>query len=130
MKNRLISDEYRDNYIKMSGGLLDERRQSGRSLGIALRTVGNAMCSPGTDILIVDHYYSPDSNKIMIHSHIQYIINKLQLKFLDISKKGRSYYITYNVFKEEKFRKGKDEKRIIRNSMHYRQVGINGDNRK
>ena len=103
MKNRLIDNETRRKY--QYSDMWNERRQSGRTLGIAYRTIGEAFGLPGKQIPITDHNPTIRSNKYLAEVIIG-IIRKNGLKFVDIYYKGKGkpderIYLIYNIFETE-----------------------------
>lgn len=98
MKNRLVDDETRRQF----GPNLDERRCSGRSIGRALRFIGEAMENPGTVIPLYDHYldYSDNQSSTIAAGWVDGMIKKLKLQFLIVYKNEGRYFLRYDVFEE------------------------------
>ena len=105
MKNRLIDDITRDELHNISGHPMNEKRCSGRTTGLALKYIGEAMTDPGHRITLLDHYRSSLQSSIMMADIVRMYSKKLDLKFLDIRKIKDCCYLTYNVFEKEDPRK-------------------------
>jgi hypothetical protein len=97
MRNPFITDEMR----VMSNDPDIDSRCTGRSLGIALKIIGTALCSPGESFYINDHHGSHNADKSLAWM-IQGIIEKLDLKYLKITQSDKLFKIKYTLFEERK----------------------------
>lgn len=103
LKNRLIDDVTRREY--KHSNMWDEKRQSGRTLGVAYRTIGEALGLPGRRVFIIDHNPTIRSNKYLVEV-ITDIIRKNGLKFVDIFYENKAtpdekFYLIYNLFETD-----------------------------
>jgi hypothetical protein len=98
LKNRLIPDHIRDSMIKMHG-YCDEGRCTGKSLGIALKLIGEAISNPGVPMYIYDHHRHVASHR-RLAQFMESIIETLDLKFLEFRTNGKDITLTYTLFKE------------------------------
>lgn len=97
-KNRLITDQQRDKYKASQGKPYPEERGSGRTTGLALKHIGEAMCLPGIERVIFDDHVKDENNDQAIAILAKDIVKKLGLKFFIFDNfKGR-YFIRYEVF--------------------------------
>ena len=62
-----------------------KRRQTGRSLGIALTCIGTALSNPNTNITVIDHDNKPQTNSLLVE-YIETLIEKLGLKNIHVNK--------------------------------------------
>ena len=60
-------------------------RRTGRTLGIAFAVLGHALTNPNTDILVIDHANTRQSNLILVE-YIETLIGKLELKNIHVNK--------------------------------------------
>lgn len=65
-----------------------KRRQTGRSLGIALTCIGTALSNPNTNITVIDHDNNPQSNLLLVN-YIETLIESLGLKNIHVNKMKR-----------------------------------------
>jgi predicted methyltransferase len=65
-----------------------KRRQTGRSLGIALTSIGAALSNPNTNITVIDHDNKPQTNSLLVE-YIETLIEKLGLKNIHVNKTKR-----------------------------------------
>ena len=96
MKNKLITDKMRKGYPDS-----DENRYTGKSLGIALETIGKALQNPSKPFQILDHYHTQEANEHLAFM-IEDIIPKLDLKFLKIDNTNSKFYIRYDLLESER----------------------------
>ena len=62
-----------------------KRRQTGRTLGIALTSIGAALSNPNTNITLIDHDNKPQTNSLLVE-YIETLIEKLGLKNIHVNK--------------------------------------------
>lgn len=60
-------------------------RRTGRTLGIAFAALGHALTNPNTDILVIDHVNTRQTNLILVE-YIETLIEKLGLKNIHVNK--------------------------------------------
>lgn len=65
-----------------------KRRQTGRSLGIALTSIGAALRNPNTNITLIDHDNKPQTNSLLVE-YVETLIEKLGLKNIHVNKTKR-----------------------------------------
>ena len=65
-----------------------KRRQTGRSLGIALTSIGAALSNPNTNITVIDHDNKSQTNSLLVE-YIETLIEKLGLKNIHVNKTKR-----------------------------------------
>ena len=65
-----------------------KHRQTGRSLGIALTSIGAALSNPNTNITVIDHDNKPQTNSLLVE-YIETLIEKLGLKNIHVNKTKR-----------------------------------------
>ena len=92
MKNKLISNKMREKYPELS-----ENRGTGKSLGLALETIGKALQNPSKPLQILDHYGTQGANEHLAFM-IEDVILELGLSFLETAKDDGKFYIRYNLF--------------------------------
>lgn len=96
MKNRLISDKQRKEYERSTGLKFTEKRHSGRTTGIAIKIIGEAMCNPRVHMSIYDHWHEGNKNVDHVKRLIWNILEKLGLDHF----KFEGNYLVYNIFKD------------------------------
>lgn len=60
-------------------------RRTGRSLGIALTSIGAALSNPNTNITLIDHANTRQTNSLLVE-YIETLIEKLGLKNIHVNK--------------------------------------------
>lgn len=101
MKNRLVTDATRKDYKLSQGHEFPEFRHSGRSTGMALKFIGEAMLNPGEEIALSDHYSDKRSASTLMGDLIKDMIFCLKLEFLTVRDISSYCFIKYEVFEEE-----------------------------
>ncbi len=101
MKNKLITDEEREEYFLMRNQPFPENRRSGKSTGAALFNIGKAMINPGKEIPILDHYGTKEFNRHIAIELTKYMLKTLSLKHFEFKWNKDHYTIKYTVFEEE-----------------------------
>jgi len=96
MKNKLISDEKREEYKLLYGYSFPEERRSGRSTGLALRFIGEAMSNPGKKVELYDHHHK--GSYFFMIDLIKSILNKLELLHFEILREDTRSYLIYSIF--------------------------------
>ncbi len=77
-----------------------ERRQTGRSTAQGLKAIHDAIYQPGEPVPIRDHYGTHEANKLLAMK-INTLIDKLELRGFEITKKPMGYYLTFHLFEKE-----------------------------
>jgi hypothetical protein len=91
MKNKLITDEFRESYkISFGRSFPETERCTGYTTGKALAAIGEAMMNPGKHIDISDEY------PLHHQATVLNILAQLKLKFFTIEKNGG--HLIYNLF--------------------------------
>jgi len=70
-------------------------RRSGRTLGIAISTIGGALSNSGTSYNITDHYGTNEANMILIEV-VQNCLNALNLKHYTLDRTAQT--LTFHMF--------------------------------
>jgi len=101
MKNRLISDERRQDVLNCTGWVMDEYRASGRTLARAFSIIGEAMSYPGKHVPIRDHVDNKHQHYTLARL-IRSILDTHQLKHFVVERYaplGPEYWVLeYQVF--------------------------------
>jgi hypothetical protein len=99
MKNKMVTDEQRDYYKRSTGHVYLEERRSGRTIGLALKCIGDAMCSPGIGVVIRDHEDAVISNQYLVKK-IKSIITELDLDYFRVDIEKTVFSLVYDVFEK------------------------------
>lgn len=83
-KNKLVSDMRRYTHLLNTGAPLDEERGSGRTTAMALRTLSQAMLSPGVAVLCEDHYKVSGARNREVAGLALHLADKLGLKHIEV----------------------------------------------
>lgn len=99
MENKLISEELRLQMIA-GYGYCAEFRATGMSTGLALLTIGSALCQPEQAIPIEDHHPGKRSDHHLAHV-VENLIHILQLKHLKVNKIRTQLVLTYELHNKQ-----------------------------
>lgn len=100
-KNKLITDEQREEHFLMTNQPYPEDRGSGKSTGAALFNIGKAMTNPGKEMPIIDHLGTKESNRLIAINVSKHFLKVLGLKHFEFKWNRDHYTIKYIVFEEE-----------------------------
>jgi hypothetical protein len=109
MKNRLIPEEQRQEALMIDPKDWNEQRRSGRSTGLAMKAIADAMLEPGVGFPLRDHAYAlgdKTRGSRNLAEITQDIIDRTGLRFMSVLEsktpgKSGNFFIRYDVFDEE-----------------------------
>lgn len=73
-------------FNKLSGyGVVGQDRQCGRSLGLALKYISEALSHPGREVPIIDHYPNRQADRCLF-GMVAGLVDKMNLNYISMNK--------------------------------------------